>query len=423
METYAQVLNYAIPLFVTLIIIEHLISIKIGMKVNRGADMISSLSSGNTNAIKDVLGLSIVIVGYGWLVEKVALFELEMSVTAVVIAFVAKDFAGYWMHRWSHRINFLWNRHVIHHSSEEFNLSCALRQTVSQFFSIFGLLMLPAALLGVPAKVVAIVAPLHLFAQFWYHTRLINKMGIFEYFLVTPSHHRVHHAMNNEYLDRNFSQVFIVWDKIFGTFQPELANIPPVYGVKKQPNTWNPILINFQHFWIMFKDAWHTESWKEKFLLWFKPTGYRPADVAEKYPIDIVKDMSTFEKYTTNLSPTLLGWSWFQMTVTFALMFYMFNNIVEIGLPGIFIYGAFLMICIYSYTTLMDKSKYSVVAELIKVIFGLSLIWWQGNDWFGLAAISPAWIYGLALYFIVSLMATFYFLKSEPEVEKVGSWA
>ncbi len=426
METYAQVLNYAIPFFVTLIIIEQVAAHFMGIKINRGTDVISSLSSGNSNAIKDVLGLSVAIVGYSWLVDKVALFHIETTWVVVVVAFVAKDFAGYWMHRWEHSINFLWNRHIIHHSSEEFNLSCALRQSISKIFSIFALLMLPAAILGVPAKVVAIVAPIHLFAQFWYHTRLIGKMGRFlEYFIVTPSHHRVHHAMNPEYLDKNYSQIFIIWDRMFGTFQPELKEVEPVYGVKRPAKTWNPILINFQHFWLLFTDAWRTESWKEKFLLWFKPTGYRPADVAEKYPVQIVDNMATFKKYHSNPSNKLLTWSWFQMLVTFALMFYMFNNIVEIGMPGMFIYGAFLIVCIYSYTTLMDKSKQAILTEFIKTIFGLGLIWWQGNDWYGLAAVSPTLVYLMAAYLIFSFAVVYYFVKTETEVEvkKVQSLA
>ena len=425
MEAYAQVLNYAVPFFVTLIIIEQLIAVRQGKKINRGPDVIASLSSGNTNAIKDVLQLSIAIIGYGWLVDKVALFEIEATWVLFIIAFVAKDFAGYWMHRWEHEINFLWNRHIIHHSSEEFNLSCALRQSISEIFSIFALLMLPAALLGVPVEVIAVVAPLHLFAQFWYHTRVIDKMGILEKFMVTPSHHRVHHAMNDEYLDKNYGQVFIIWDKMFGSFQEELPEVAPVYGVKKPAKTWNPILINWQHFSILAQDAWRTKSWKEKFLLWFKPTGYRPADVKEKYPINIVQDMSTFEKYDTHLSNKLLAWSWFQMTTTFVLMFHLFNNIAEVGMPHMFFYGAFLIVCIFSYTTLMDKSKHAFTTELVKIAFGLALIYWQGNDWFGLAAVSPYWVYLLLGYFFTSLSVVYFFTKTEidTQINKVGSIA
>ncbi|HFA49936.1 MAG TPA: fatty acid hydroxylase family protein [Bacteroidetes bacterium] len=418
MEAYAQVLNYAIPFFVSLIIIEQVAAHFMGKKINRGADVISSLSSGNSNTIKDVLGLSIAIVSYSWLVDKVAVFDIKATWAVAAIAFVAKDFAGYWMHRWEHEINFLWNRHIIHHSSEEYNLSCALRQSVSEVFSIFALLMLPAAIMGVPAEIIAVVAPLHLFAQFWYHTRLIGKMGWFGKVFVTPSHHRVHHAINSIYLDKNYSQVFIIWDKIFGTFQPELAEVPPVYGVKKPVRTWNPLLINFQHFWLLFTDAWHTKSWKDKFLLWFKHTGYRPADVAEKYPVKIINDPYSLDKYDPKLSTPLLYWSWFQMVANFAFMLWLFNHIAEIGMPDMFYYGAFLIIAIFSYTTLMDRSKYALLTEFIKAALGLGFIYWQGNDWFGMNAVWPVGTYIIVAYFVLSLVVVAYFVKTECGEEK-----
>jgi sterol desaturase/sphingolipid hydroxylase (fatty acid hydroxylase superfamily) len=220
MEAYAQALNIAIPVFVLLIAIEAIAAKIMGRHINRGADAISSLSSGVTNIVKDVLGLSIAIISYTWLVDHLAIFTIKASWLIYLVAFVIIDFARYWMHRLNHEINFLWNRHIIHHSSEEFNLSCALRQSISTFFSFIALFMIPAAIVGVPPKVIAVIAPLHLFAQFWYHTRLIGKMGFLETFLVTPSHHRVHHAMNPEYIDKNYGQIFIFWDKLFGTFQP-----------------------------------------------------------------------------------------------------------------------------------------------------------------------------------------------------------
>ena len=162
---------------------------------------------------------------------------------------MALDFAGYWVHRISHEYNLFWNNHIIHHSSEEFNLACALRQSVSVVFKLFALFLIPAALFGVPVTVIAIVAPLHLFAQFWYHTQHIDRMGFLEKIIVTPSHHRVHHAINQEYLDKNYGQIFIFWDKWFGTFQEEMPSIPAVYGVTRPVQTWNPIKINFLHVW------------------------------------------------------------------------------------------------------------------------------------------------------------------------------
>jgi alkylglycerol monooxygenase len=159
-------------------------------------EMISSLSSGITNVTKDVLGLGLAILSYGWLVKQVAIVHINAGLAVYLIAFVSLDFAGYWVHRIAHEYNFFWNNHIIHHSSEEFNLACGLRQSVSVFVKIFAFLLLPAALLGVPENVIVIVAPLHLFAQFWYHTRQIDKMGFLEKIIVTPSHHRVHHAIS-----------------------------------------------------------------------------------------------------------------------------------------------------------------------------------------------------------------------------------
>ena len=420
MEAYAQALNIAVPFFLLLITIEAVASRLMGVEVNRGADMISSLSSGITNVVKDVLGLSIAIVSYGWMVQHLAIFEIKATWLVFVLAFVAKDFAGYWMHRLEHTVNFLWNRHIIHHSSEEFNLSCALRQSISEVFTFITFFMLPAALLGIPVQVVAVIAPIQLFAQFWYHTRLIGKMGPLESFLVTPSHHRVHHAMNPEYLDKNYGQIFIIWDKIFGTFQPELPDVPPVYGVKRPVNTWNPILIGWQHFWLLLTDAWHAHNWWDKLRLWFMPTGWRPADVAAAYPVSIVEDVWHLEKYDTCPSPALTAWSWVQLFVTLLLMFYLFNQIANIGMPGMFWYGAFLFASVFSYTTLMDKSRWAILTEIVKVAFGFLLLWWQGGDWFGLGGLWPMGVYLLAGLLLVSLGAVVYFSRTEVGQEQVS---
>jgi sterol desaturase/sphingolipid hydroxylase (fatty acid hydroxylase superfamily) len=238
-------------------------------------DMISSLSSGVTNVTKDVIGLYFIILSYPFFLKHLSVTTVASGILTYVIAFMALDFAGYWVHRLQHVTNFFWNGHIVHHSSEEFNLACALRQSISSIVKTFAIFLLPAALLGVPATVIGVVAPLHLFAQFWYHTQHINKMGFLEKIIVTPSHHRVHHAINKEYIDKNYGQIFIFWDKWFGTFQEELPNVPPVYGITRPVRTWNPIKINFQHAWLLIKDAWLTNSWKDKFFLWFKPTGYR----------------------------------------------------------------------------------------------------------------------------------------------------
>lgn len=422
METYGKILLIAMPAFLLLVLAETYYGVWKNKRTVRNMDMISSLSSGVTNVTKDVLGLSIAIIGYGWLMNKVALTHVGSGFLTYFIAFMALDFAGYWVHRLDHEYNFFWNAHIIHHSSEDFNLACALRQSVSVVLRIFTIFLLPAALLGVPATVIAVVAPLHLFAQFWYHTQHINKMGFLEKIIVTPSHHRVHHAINPEYLDKNYGQIFIFWDKWFGTYQEELADKPPVYGITRPVQTWNPIKINFMHLWLLIKDAWRAKDWKDKFRIWFMPTGWRPADVAEKFPVHKINDVYHMEKYDTKASPSLHVWSWVQMLMVLLFISYLFGNIAIINALNayyIYIYGLFVFLTIYAYTELMDRSKYAIVWEIIKNAFGVAIIL-QTGDWFGADVLSSMIKYIVAAYCILSTMVTLWFvMKHAKEDERL----
>jgi sterol desaturase/sphingolipid hydroxylase (fatty acid hydroxylase superfamily) len=411
MEAYGKILLVAMPAFLFLVLFEKWWGWYKGNDTVRNMDMISSLSSGVTNVTKDVLGLSVSIITYTWLVNKVAIFHIHATIWTYFISFIILDFAGYWIHRWSHHINIFWNLHIIHHSSEEFNLACALRQSISNLVNIFTFLLLPAALLGIPAEVIAIVAPIQLFAQFWYHTKHIKKMGFLENIIVTPSHHRVHHAINKEYLDKNLSQIFIIWDKLFGTFQKELPGVEPVYGITRPVQTWNPIKINFHHLWLLMKDTWRTKSWKEKFILWFKRTGYRPADVTEKYPVYKIEDVYAFNKYAPTASVGLHAWSWIQLIVILLLISYLFGNIARIGSPNMFYYGGFIFISVYAFTELMDRNPYAIIWETFKNVLGIVIIYIQGN-WFGANTFFP-WInYLLVGYFITSIVITGWFVYS-----------
>ncbi|MDP5200487.1 sterol desaturase family protein [Flavobacterium sp. DG2-3] len=412
MEEYGKILIIAMPVFLALIIIEKIYGI---YKKNDTApliDSVSSISSGITNSVKDVLGLSVTFLSYEWLVSKIALQHLEPSVLSYFIAFFVIDFYGYWSHRLAHQINFLWNKHAIHHSSEEFNLACALRQPIASLVNLFTFLLIPAALLGVPASVIAITLPIHLFLQFWYHTKHIKKMGFVEHILVTPSHHRVHHAINPEYLDKNHSQIFIFWDKLFGTFQEELDHVPPVFGITRPANTWNPIKINFQHLSLLIKDAWRAPKWKDKLTIWFKPTGWRPENFEEKYPVNKIEDVFNFEKYGTQNSQRLIYWSVVQVLITLLFVSYLFENIAKIGLPNIFVYGFFIFATIYSYTELMDKSRFAPLWEGIRLAIVICIVGYYG-DWFGLNRVIPIGNYIIFTYLIISFLMTLYFVNFE----------
>ncbi len=356
-------------------------------------------------------------IAYGWIEERVAIIHIKTTWLTYVIGFFAIDFAGYWVHRLQHKVNFFWNGHIIHHSSEEFNLACALRQSISSVVKIFAFLLLPAALMGVPAKVIAVIAPLQLFAQFWYHTRHINKMGFLEKIIVTPSHHRVHHAINPEYIDKNFSQIFIFWDKLFGSFQEELPESPPVYGITRPAKTWNPIKINFLHLWLLIRDAWHAKNWKDKLRIWFMPTGWRPEDVIEKYPVEKIQDVYHFEKYDPKSSKGLMFWSWVQMVILLLLISYLFGSIASIGSPDMFVYGAFVFLSVYAYSELMDRNRYAIIWEGFKNIFGLLIIYKQ-DDWFGIDQLIPYASYFLITYFILATLITGWFVNRHEKEDR-----
>ena len=408
MNLYIQSLFIAIPIFSVLIILEAIYAKIKKIKINHSADIISSLSSGMTNTIKDAIRFSFTIISYSWFVNHLTILKLEPLWISIIVAFIIQDFCGYWVHRLSHRINFLWNRHIIHHSSEEFNLSCALRQPISEIFKFFTFLWLPAAFLGIPAEVFAFIAPIHLFMQFWYHTKLINKMGVLEYILVTPSHHRVHHAINEEYLDKNFSQIFIIWDKLFGTFQKELDKVMPVYGTLRPAKTWNPMIINFKHMAQLIKDAWYAEIFSDKLKIWFMPTGWRPENVISSHTIHCIKNPYEQVKYKTNNSPLLLLWVWIQFIIAGILMVHLFIIIQNHSSTMYYLYATFIFIHIFSFTATLDHKMYAVISDLSKLTLGLIILYLQGYSWFG---INQIFSIILVSYFILSIITTFYFCR------------
>ena len=415
METYATALLYAIPFFMLLLGLEITYGHFIKNQKHKVLDSVSSISSGLTNVIKDSLGIGVVLITYPYLLEHLAIYEIKNTWIVWAIAFIVIDFAGYWNHRLSHKINFFWNQHVIHHSSEEFNLACALRQSISNLLGYFPFLLLPAALVGVPNEVIAVLAPVHLFAQFWYHTQHIGKMGWLEYIIVTPSQHRVHHAINPEYIDKNLGQLLCIWDRWFGTFQEELEEVPPQYGVLKPAGTWNPVHINFQHIWRLIQDAWRTKSYWDKIRIWFMPTGWRPEDVKEKYPITIIENVYDFKRYTTQTSSLFNAYIIIQLLSITGLLLFMFYNYSQISLDSLLIYGGFVFLGIYGYTSLMDGASYAIWIEITRSVVGILFVGMNG-DWFGLNSYFQHGNFLVLFYFLFSLLGAVYFTYQNKKI-------
>ena len=405
MEAYGKILLIAMPAFLLLVLFEKWWGWHKGNDTVPINDMISSLSSGITNATKDVLGLSVAIISYGWLVEKVAITHIQSGWLTYVVAFIALDFAGYWVHRISHEYNLFWNNHIIHHSSEEFNLACALRQSISSIVRIFAIFLLPAALLGVPQQVIAIVAPLHLFAQFWYHTQHIGKMGFLEHIIVTPSHHRVHHAINSIYLDRNYSQIFIIWDKLFGTFQQELADVPPVYGVTRPVQTWNPIKINFMHLWLLIKDAWRAQRVWDKLRIWFMPLGWRPANLPPKPPLVeitqqnqqrlVVKTMPKSKTYL--ILSAIFGVALMMLIISPQTIWTTWERIIG---------SVLLWHLIVNWSGILESKRWLFSSEIIRIVLTIPAIYLFSN-----LSEKPVWLAVLVAYHLYCLVWTVRYFK------------
>lgn len=286
----------SIPIFFILIGIELLVERFTHRKLYRLPDAIANLSCGITQQLSNLFLRLFVIGIYQVLFENFAFFTLDNSMWWYWLSlYLLVDLAYYWAHRMSHEINLFWGGHVVHHQSEDYNLSVALRQSSLQIVWTFSF-SLPIALLGFNTLDFALISALNTLYQFWIHTEAIGKMGWFEYIFNTPSHHRVHHGRNPKYIDKNHAGSLIIWDKMFGTFQEEEER--PTYGVTKPLNSWNPVWANVSHYADMAHDLKRIPKWSDRIRYIFKKPGWLP-DYMGGYRAAPDVDQSTYKKYDT----------------------------------------------------------------------------------------------------------------------------
>lgn len=270
----------ALPLYILLILLELAYERHTGRNTWRLADSVTSINSAVLRLVLEGPLRLLLLIPYAWLYEHARVLELDAGSPWVWLGgFVAVDLCFYWAHRSLHRYNLLWGAHQPHHSSEDFNLSTALRKGALQTAFDWPF-YLPLALLGVPLPLFLLLLGIQLAYQFWIHTQHIERLGWLEQILVTPSHHRVHHGQNDCYIDKNHGGVFIVWDKLFGTFAEERE--PVRYGVTTPVNSFDPLRLQLSWWRLLWADARATHSWWDKLRLWWMPTGWRPADVRQR---------------------------------------------------------------------------------------------------------------------------------------------
>lgn len=278
------IITMAVPVFLLLIVIEYFYGQIKGKNNYNLSDTFTSLGLGLISRFPTMLSLGFqgMVFIYVGSYFNLNLLPIYSPITWLV-AFVLYDISYYWMHRMHHEIKILWATHSVHHHGEEFNLSTALRQTSTGWFWKW-VFYLPMIMIGVPAQVFVTVAGINLVYQFWVHTKHIGHLGILEKVFVTPMNHGIHHAKNPEYIDANYGGVFILWDRLFGTYISEKPEIKPVYGTVKPLNSWNPVWANFQVFSQMLHDSIHTRRISDKLKVWYAPTNWRPADMLVQKP-------------------------------------------------------------------------------------------------------------------------------------------
>lgn len=293
-------ITLSIPIFFLLITIEVIYDRLHNKNLYRLQDALTNISCGITEQVSGIFIKVGTVALYYFVFEHFRWFTLPNNALWGIVLFLGVDFCYYWAHRLSHEINLFWAGHVVHHQSEDYNLSVALRQGFAQkLFTI--IIYLPLAFLGFSTELFLIFSAWNTLYQFWIHTETIGKLGPLEWVLNTPSHHRVHHGREPKYIDKNHAGVLIIWDRLFGTFQAEEER--PVYGITTPANTWNPLYAQVQHFSNIWSDWRQVRGWDKIRLLYKKP-GWLP-DYAGGYRAPQAVDKSVYQKFTIAIPPVI----------------------------------------------------------------------------------------------------------------------
>jgi len=388
----------SIPIFFLLIGIELVVERLSHRKLYRFPDAIANLSCGITSQLSGLF-LRIFAIGvYEIVYHNFALFQLEKNWIYWLSLFLLVDLAYYWAHRMSHEVNLFWGGHVVHHQSEDYNLSVALRQSSFQVVWTFAF-NLPLACIGFETLDFALISALNTLYQFWIHTEAINKMGWFEYIFNTPSHHRVHHGRNPKYIDKNHAGTLIIWDRLFGTFQEEEER--PTYGITKPINSWNAVWANFSHYSAMAQDLKRIPAWSDKFRYLFKKPGWLPASLGGYQPAPPIA--SSYHKYETSVPLRVNYYVLFQYVLCLGITSWFLFNEKNLSLSEKAVVAALITWWVMNCGVLFEMKQWIWLAEWARIIFfstGATLIIYYSSisiTYYGLvflyAIISGTWFY------------------------------
>lgn len=321
-------------------------------------DTITNLNIGIGNQAFNTLLKVLLMTIYGYIYTNIAPFKMESGTLSFILCFIVFDFIFYWAHRFGHEMNIFWAAHIVHHQSQEYNLSVALRQSWFHNALAF-VLFLPIPFLGFDPLIFAAAAGFNTIYQYWIHTKYIKSLGIFEWLFNSPSHHRVHHATNPKYLDKNYGGTFIIWDRLFGTFQKEEEE--PVYGITVPLNSWNPVWANLHVFRDIIKGWKKLNTFWSKLVLPFKRPEYLGNLLGQKTAREI-----TEQKYRTKVPLNMQIYVFFQFVVlTFGLVGYM-NHFEELSTFYKLTMFTLIVLTTLNCGAIMENKKWVNIVEIVR---------------------------------------------------------
>lgn len=386
-----NILAFAVPLFVVFMLLEYFVAKQKKLKLFDLHRSIANVSIGILERLTDVLAAAVFYGVYDYLQKTYGIFQIKPTIAMWILLFLGTDFIWYWYHRLAHEMNVLWAVHVVHHQSEDFNYTVSARITLLQaivrtgFWSI-----LP--ILGFPAEMIVVMLLIHGLYPFFVHTQVIGKLGFLEYFLVTPSHHRVHHACNDEYLDKNYGDVLIIWDKLFGTFKKE--DEKPVYGLTHQLNTYSFMWQHFHFFielWIMVK---REKTLKGKIKMIFGSPNL--IDPAAREKAESVFGIKHHEEPLQQRLNNYVVWQVIFMLVT---LFFFILFEFELGAMEKFLFTTFTVLTLINCGAIMEQKKWVFAVEFLRMLVIGSALYIYNAD------------YHIVTFFIcavLALLALFY---------------
>lgn len=370
MNVYA----YIIPVVLVLLLLEIAVCVFRNNGIYKFQDTVTNLATGIANQCVNIAVVTFVFIFYGWLDSKIP-WSIETSWYSMLGLLVLSDFVFYWFHRTGHSINIFWAAHMPHHSSEEFNLSVGIRASFTQRIFQFAFFDWVLVIFGFSPEQIYAVAGIHLLLAYWHHTQLIPKLGLLEYIFVTPSHHRVHHGVNPQYIDKNFSEFLIIWDRLFGSHEEEIEEV--CYGITHPPRTWDPIFINIQFWKQLWDDACATQHWWDKLRLWFMPLGWRPADLRGDASAERIGYTRKDQVKWTSLQPKRIK-PYLVVQIALALVFLAITvdlqNNLSLEMRALMSAGVFMMIIAWG--GLLQAKPWALLIECMRWLYMAGMFIW-----------------------------------------------